>query len=1442
MTINPIIHNTGGIYRFSDYISQIPDFLKVEPDAVTLLQVMSDYINNAYRNVSIVKKFKIKLVAVEHNVIKVTNSLQKLADLFILAESHGTNMLFLSKVEDPTTSTPDTTQDPFNTPQTPNKFKSGAPRLIEFTASDISKVRARKVKKIGLSAFYEVFFTCTIDNVKDAISYFEMDINDDGDLTTNFLINYLNYPIPNPKLLEKLPYGFNVEFSGVRQNKVFGASLNTIKLDALASSVDNFYNGYTIKIVYGTGLNQTRTIIAYIGTSKIATIDVNWSTIPDTVSSVFVTISPQSSHLEWLKPLKYFKLDECNILDSFWSFNGVVSISGQYTSSLPIAFANTIYEYDSLKEYSADLSIDKTIGFSTSTTPIIISGISIGEIFDYLSSHIQAGLSIQSSGLYFTIFKNDILLYNKIIIDTIPITPELYARKVKILFNSNSLDVYLNDELRYTIKETTLSTKLGFITIQNISGCTSTGFIDNIYIENKENDINLNIEEVTVSGSGLFYARDLTNIDKTTEFIDFNTGVNKYQDPLFYKLVPNPVPSLQYDFLVDNFNYPYLRIPYNNSFGLPFQIGDSLSRLDNTYFVRLATTTSLPACIYTSNSTLTATSMGILTIDGVNISIGDRILIKDQLDSIQDGIYIVMDDGTINPFILTRTSDILYTNPKVFVTAGILNINLAFKIETIDSIIIGAVQVDTNTILLNNSSAKIIEITPTYLIVDLYIGDWVSVGEFVKVLSGSLVLIPSLSLANIDSLAKPWDSSITYTIGSKVTYNNIKYKVLQSHFASYSETPEINHKFYIINMFDDNDPPNKLITYAQKLQTNPYMFGTYKVTHIPINEEPDFIGEGFSGLYDNLYIQPAEELDIKFRTLQRDWLFNPRIASNIELRRNGWMEVLLYNDAIYDIPTVTTTSPITDGSIVFTKQNLFDITDNNPELATISTSGDGWYKYTFNKIDFQKTTSYDSTLFPVTRILENNDELNVNTNVDSLKDERSISLTTPVDIVTDFTVSGNTLVLVSAIPPIPAGSKVLLTSTGSQLPGGLKKSIPYYVIDVDNTGLILKLSTEFNGPLIILDNSISGTPLATHTINKKFIQTIYVKNGNVVNLTSQTNSLENGKWRVVNNGNWIRLTKKTVLKISDIVIDFSLVDDLALADDPIKYTVYTDLEKNTFISTPRVQSIYVIEKGFATNFRFTLEKVDGIDTTVPFNLQYDARYDSNTVADVSKMDKSFKGVPDMKYPLVEKIERLVYQKDPSVIDLELLGYLARFMGYDITQISDDISESNLYSSDKERELALRRMIQNLPQYYSLRATESGLESILLAFGVVGEVIRRWTSQDDPYAEFIDEDKILDRQYTDRENGVIIDLIPTPHFFLKINIDSALDTDINNGELIRARENVIRYKPINTVFDGIILYLTTTLKQRMSLSPVLGTVYFSTDIGYDIDFSEIDNGC
>lgn len=96
-----------------------------------------------------------------------------------------------------------------------------------------------------------------------------------------------------------------------------------------------------------------------------------------------------------------------------------------------------------------------------------------------------------------------------------------------------------------------------------------------------------------------------------------------------------------------------------------------------------ATTGVLPAIIYSNGTlgvgaTLTGVSVGALAIDSSSPTVGQRILVKDQVSQFQNGIYTVTATGSgIAVFVMTRATDLdsatEVPHAYVFISFGIAN-------------------------------------------------------------------------------------------------------------------------------------------------------------------------------------------------------------------------------------------------------------------------------------------------------------------------------------------------------------------------------------------------------------------------------------------------------------------------------------------------------------------------------------------------------------------------------------------------------------------------------------------------------------------------------------------------------------------------------------------------------------------------------------------------
>lgn len=93
---------------------------------------------------------------------------------------------------------------------------------------------------------------------------------------------------------------FMSDIQGGRFGTAQAGSSSTITLDAGASSTDDRYKNYQVFLYGGTGggirgTGQQRTITAYNGTTKVATVDQPWGTNPDSTTKFMLVVEPATN-------------------------------------------------------------------------------------------------------------------------------------------------------------------------------------------------------------------------------------------------------------------------------------------------------------------------------------------------------------------------------------------------------------------------------------------------------------------------------------------------------------------------------------------------------------------------------------------------------------------------------------------------------------------------------------------------------------------------------------------------------------------------------------------------------------------------------------------------------------------------------------------------------------------------------------------------------------------------------------------------------------------------------------------------------------------------------------------------------------------------------------------------------------------------------------------
>lgn len=119
-----------------------------------------------------------------------------------------------------------------------------------------------------------------------------------------------------------------------------------------------------------------------------------------------------------------------------------------------------------------------------------------------------------------------------------------------------------------------------------------------------------------------------------------------------------------------------------------------------------ATTGALPAIIYANGAsgvgaTLTGVSVGALAVDSSAPSVGQRILVKDQVSQFQNGIYTVTATGSgIAVFVMTRATDLdtatEVPHAYVFITSGIANDKSSWSVANPGPYVIGTTAIIWN--------------------------------------------------------------------------------------------------------------------------------------------------------------------------------------------------------------------------------------------------------------------------------------------------------------------------------------------------------------------------------------------------------------------------------------------------------------------------------------------------------------------------------------------------------------------------------------------------------------------------------------------------------------------------------------------------------------------------------------------------------------------------
>ena len=190
-----------------------------------------------------------------------------------------------------------------------------------------------------------------------------------------------------------------------------GMSSTQIKLSVAANVVDGYYNGWWVKVLSGFSSGQVRQITGYVGSTRIATLNLAWTTQNPSIGDSVNLYDRSFVGLIW---------DELN--DVFI----LGSTAQNPTTNLIVTGYSSIYA-DSSILYSSINSTSSSIG-----ALVVTGGVGINETTDAISTTSGSALTVAGGAS----IKKSLYVGNTIYINGVDIKPNTYDLNRTTIFNA----------------------------------------------------------------------------------------------------------------------------------------------------------------------------------------------------------------------------------------------------------------------------------------------------------------------------------------------------------------------------------------------------------------------------------------------------------------------------------------------------------------------------------------------------------------------------------------------------------------------------------------------------------------------------------------------------------------------------------------------------------------------------------------------------------------------------------------------------------------------------------------------------------------------------------------------------------------------------------------------------------------------------------------------
>lgn len=171
--------------------------------------------------------------------------------------------------------------------------------------------------------------------------------------------------------------------------------------------------------------------------------------------------------------------------------------------------------------------------------------------------------------------------------------------------------------------------------------------------------------------------------------------------------------------------------------------------------------------------------------------------------------------------------------------------------------------------------------------------------------------------------------------------------------------------------------------------------------------------------------------------------------------------------------------------------------------------------------------------------------------------------------------------------------------------------------------------------------------------------------------------------------------------------------------------------------------------------------------------------------------------------VLEKTYRLQNFHDIDKIDSVYIPHFADMMGYGVGINNDELGTFGLSMSgyaDSEaqyKDRVLRFVVKNLPNWYSIKTTRNAVKLMLLSFGIIGDVVDKYTLDYDKYWK---DNRITTGQYVSNDIGK--NWYPTPHVSVGIDLKNTPNEVAYSSQISKVLTAMEDIRPANVVIDGI----------------------------------------